>query len=79
MVTGEEASALDCEAVTQEIAKMHSVQTEINNTGEFDGRTVLGFLGDFGIGNGMAKSEAQKKSTARLTQLESLKAVKCQD
>lgn len=78
MVTGEEASALDCKAVTQEIAKMHSVQTEINNTGEFDGRTVLGFLGDFGIGNGMAKSEAQKKSTARLTQLESLKTVKCQ-
>jgi len=58
---------------------MHSVQNEINATGQFDGRTVLGFLGDFGIGNGMAKSEAQKKSTARLNQLESLKAVKCQE
>ncbi|MCM7687612.1 hypothetical protein M8S61_08150 [Enterobacter asburiae] len=76
-VTSEEASALDCKAVTQEIAKMHSVQTEINTTGEFDGRTVLGVLGDFGIGNGIAKTEAQKKATARLTQLESLKTAKC--
>ncbi|HGN9444688.1 TPA: hypothetical protein ACK0KV_003731 [Raoultella ornithinolytica] len=76
-VTSEEASSLDCKALNQEIAKLHSVQAEINSTGQFDGRTVLGFLGDFGIGNGMAKSEAQKKAAARLNQLESLKAVKC--
>jgi hypothetical protein len=78
-VTSEEASALDCKAVTQEIAKMHSVQAEINTTGEFDGRTVLGVLGDFGIGNGMAKTEAQKKATSRLNQLESLRTAKCRN
>lgn len=78
-VTSEEALALDCKAVTQELAKMHSVQTEINSTGQFDGRTVLGFLGDFGIGNGMAKTEAQKKATSRISQLESLKASKCSE
>ncbi|CCJ88155.1 hypothetical protein BN132_83 [Cronobacter turicensis 564] len=38
---------------------------------------MLGFLGDFGIGNGMAKNEARKKVQDRLNQLESLKAVKC--
>ncbi|MBI0437107.1 hypothetical protein F7100_00880 [Dickeya dianthicola] len=76
-VTPEEASALDCNAINQEIAKLHSVQSEIESTGQFDGRTVLGFLGDFGIGNGMAKSEAKRKSTSRINQLESLKAVKC--
>ncbi|MGK3295947.1 hypothetical protein ACSLNR_29120, partial [Escherichia coli] len=40
-------------------------------------RTVLGFLGDFGIGNGMAKGEARKKAANRLNQLEALKAAKC--
>lgn len=76
-VSGEEFSAFDCKMVKQEIAKTHSVQQEIESTGEFDGRTVLGVLGDFGIGNGMAKSEARKKVQARLNQLEGLKAVKC--
>lgn len=77
-VSGEESSAFDCKMVKQEIAKTRSVQQEIESTGEFDGRTVLGVLGDFGIGNGMAKSEARKKAQARLNQLEALKAVKCQ-
>lgn len=76
-VSAEEASAFDCKAIKQEIAKAHSTQDEIESTGEFDGRTVLGVIGDFGIGNGMAKGEARKKAKSRLVQLESLKAVKC--
>lgn len=76
-VTSEEISAMDCNAVKLEIAKTHSIQKEIDSTGEFDGRTVLGALGDFGIGNGMAKSEARKKAQARLEQLEGLKSIKC--
>ncbi|HCJ7646575.1 hypothetical protein [Klebsiella michiganensis] len=78
-VTSEESAALDCTAIKQEIAKTHSIQNEIETTGQFDGRTVLGALGDFGIGNGMAKSEARKKAQARLQQLESLKTIKCAD
>ena len=78
-VTGPESSAMDCKAVPLEIAKTRSVQQEIEATGEFDGRTVLGFLGDFGIGNGMAKGEARKKAANRLNQLEALKAAKCAD
>lgn len=76
-VTNEEASSFDCKALKQEIAKAHSVQEEIRRTGDFDGRTVLGFLGDFGIGNGIAKSEATKKAQLRLEQLESLRSAKC--
>jgi len=76
-VTGAESTAMDCKALQVEIAKTQSVQQEIEQTGEFDGRTVLGFLGDFGIGNGMAKGDARKKAANRLNQLESLKAVKC--
>lgn len=78
-VTSEESAALDCAAIKQEIAKTHSIQNEIETTGQFDGRTVLGALGDFGIGNGLAKSEARKKAQARLQQLESLKTIKCSD
>lgn len=76
-LTSEEVSIFDCNTINQEIAKTHSIQKEIDTTGQFDGRTVLGALGDFGIGNGMAKSEATKKANARLEQLESLKATKC--
>lgn len=76
-VTTEEAHAFDCKALDQEIAKQHSIQQEIKQTGDFDGRTVLGFLADFGIGNGMAKSSATQKSNNRLQQLESLRSVKC--
>lgn len=76
-VTPEESKEFDCKVINQEIAKTRSIQNEIESTGQFDGRTVLGFMGDFGIGNGMAKSEARKKAQARLSQLESLKAIKC--
>ncbi|MEH0885406.1 hypothetical protein [Enterobacter sp. UNJFSC 003] len=76
-VTGAESTAMDCKALDLEIARTKSVQQEIEQTGEFDGRTVLGFLGDFGIGNGMAKGEARKKAENRLNQLDSLKAAKC--
>ena len=76
-ISAEESSVLDCQAVKQEIAKTHSMQEEIDRTGSFDGRTVLGFMGDFGVGNGMAKSSAYQKSQDRLTQLEALKASKC--
>lgn len=76
-VTGEEAAVFDCKALTQEIAKARSIQNEITEIGSFDGRTVMGFMGDFGLGNGIAKSSATSKANARLTQLESLKAAKC--
>ncbi|WP_343463456.1 hypothetical protein [Pantoea sp.] len=76
-VTSEEALAFDCPALQQEIARQHSIQEEIKQTGEFDGRTVLGFLADFGVGNGLAKSSATQKAQNRLMQLESLRTVKC--
>jgi len=76
-LSSEEASTFDCKALDIEIAKAHSIQELINQTGQFSGRTVLGFLGDFGIGNGMAKGDAKQKVQNRLTQLESMKAFKC--
>ncbi len=79
VLTANESSIMTCNDIKIEIAKNQGIQNEIESTGEFDGKTVLGFLGDFGIGNGMAKGDARKKVQSRLVQLEGLKAVKCSE
>ncbi|EDA8844915.1 hypothetical protein A4M37_19205 [Salmonella enterica subsp. enterica serovar Typhimurium] len=79
VVTSEESQAFDCSAVKQEIAKVRSIQNEIVATSQFDGRSILAFLGDFGIGNAIAHNEANKKANSRLQQLEALKAEKCRN
>lgn len=76
-VTNEEAVALDCQALEREIAKTHGIQQEIKQTSDFDFRTVLGFLGDFGIGNGIARHNASEKAKSRLSELQTLRDVKC--
>ncbi|MBM3010020.1 hypothetical protein M3B74_02920 [Citrobacter freundii] len=76
-VTAAEAASFECKDVDTELAKARSLRSEIDSTGQFDGRTVLGVLGDFGIGNGMAKSDAYKKADARIQQLEALRPSKC--
>ncbi|WP_313570055.1 hypothetical protein [Pantoea piersonii] len=76
-VTDEEAVALDCQALEREIAKTHGIQQEIKQTSNFDYRTVMGFLGDFGIGNGIARHNASEKAKSRLSQLQALRDVKC--
>lgn len=76
-VSDEEAQTYNCAALDQEIAKSHSVQQQIDKTGEFDALTVIGFIGDFGIGNGIAKASANKHASTRLNELEQLKAVRC--
>lgn len=77
-VTDKEASTYDCKTLQSEVAKAHIMQQQIDKTGEFDALTVIGFVGDFGIGNGIAKASANNKVNARLKQLEALKAVRCQ-
>ncbi|WLS76999.1 hypothetical protein Q3V30_10845 [Erwinia pyri] len=72
-----QASTLDCSAVETEIADQNRVQAQIDKTGEFDGLTVLGVIGDFGIGNGVAKGLAQKHADKRMSQLKALKQSKC--
>jgi hypothetical protein len=54
-----EASMMTCKDLQLELLRADQVEKKINETGEFDSKTVIGFLGDFGIGNGMAKSEAR--------------------
>lgn len=72
-----QATMLDCQGVEAEIASQNQVQAKIDKTGEFDGLTVLGVIGDFGIGNGVAKSLAQKHADQRMGQLKSLEQTRC--
>lgn len=76
-VTDEEAVSLDCQALEREIVRTHAIQKEIKQTSGFDFRTVMGFMGDFGIGNGIARRTASEKAKSRLSQLEALRDVKC--
>lgn len=74
-VSGEESALMNCHDIKTEIAKTRSIQQEIEKTGQFDGKTVLGFLGDFGIG--IAKDDARAKATVRLSQLTALQEKNC--
>lgn len=76
-VTDEEAVSLNCQALEQEIAKTHDIQQKIAQTGSFDFLTVLGFMGDLGIGNGLARHNASEKAKSRLSELQTLRDVKC--
>ena len=76
-VTPEETAMLDCKMLGQEIVKAQGMQGEIDHPGRFNALTVLGFVGDFGLGNGIARLSASHKADTRLQQLQSLKAAKC--
>lgn len=76
-VSAVQADQLDCQGVRQKMAEQQKVQQKIDKTGEFDGLTVIGAALDFGIGNGIAKQQAQKHATERETQLQKLADVKC--
>lgn len=72
-----QATTLDCKGVEDALASQQQTQAQIDKTGEFDGLTVLGIVGDFGIGNGVAKAMAQKEADQRTHQLTALKTAKC--
>jgi len=64
-VAQEEVALMSCNDIALELVRADLVEKQINETGTMDGRTVAGFLGDFGIGNGMAKDEARKALASR--------------
>ncbi len=66
---------LTCRELDIEISKVRAFMDQVNKDG-FDGRDVLGILGDFGIGNAMEKGDAIKSGEKRLQQLQDLKQAK---
>lgn len=75
-LTGAEAAAYTCREIDLEIAKVQSFQTQIAEGAEFNAASALGILGDWGIGNSMERSAAEKSAAQRLQQLRDLHAQK---
>jgi hypothetical protein len=76
-VTNFEQTSLSCREIDLELAKVNGFIQQVNSESEFDGRSVLSFLGDFGIGNVMEKDSALKSANARAATLQDLRANRC--
>ena len=71
-----EASAMDCGDLNLELIRAEQVQAQIADTANLDWRSAAGFLGDFGIGNAMARSDADKAITQRIAAIRASQAEK---
>jgi hypothetical protein len=75
-LTDYEKNTMTCREVALEQAKVMGFLDHVQKESEFDGRSVLSFLGDFGIGNLMEKDNAIKSANTRLKQLQGVAAKK---
>lgn len=73
-LTDFEKSSMTCREIELEEAKVQGFLRHVEKESEFDARSVLSFLGDFGIGNLMEKDAAVKSANTRLASLQSLRA-----
>lgn len=75
-----EERALTCRELAIELAKADEIEAKITDTATTDWRSVAGFLGDYGIGNAMAKSEAAKALSDRRMSIKGAQVVRgCSD
>jgi hypothetical protein len=75
-LTGAERVAYTCRDVDIELAKVGAFQQQVAEGAQFNVASVLGILGDYGIGNSMERSAADASSAKRLKELNDLKAEK---
>ena len=75
-LTGAERVAYNCRDVDLEIAKVGAFQAQVADGAQFNMASVLGILGDYGIGNSMERSAADASAARRLKELNDLKAEK---
>ncbi|WP_454719092.1 hypothetical protein [Caulobacter segnis] len=71
-----ERSTMTCRELDLELIRAEEVRKQISTTAKTDWRSVAGFLGDYGIGNAMAKSDAEKAINNRVTAINDAKAEK---
>jgi len=64
-----EVSTYDCRELEIEISKVHAFQQQIKDGSKTNLASVMGWMGDFGIGNAMERSAAEKSASDRLAQL----------
>ena len=76
-VTETEKKQLSCKEVNIELAKAEEFLSDIRKQRlETNGAHVIGFLGDFGIGNAMEGNAAELSGENRLKQLRDLQSSK---
>ncbi|MFK0377826.1 hypothetical protein [Pandoraea sp. NPDC090278] len=75
-LTGYEKGAMTCREIDLETAKVNGFIEHVNRESQFDGRSVLSFLGDFGVGNMMEKDSAMESANRRRVALDDLRASK---
>lgn len=75
-VSGVEQTEMTCREVRLEKAKVEAFRLQVANGAKIDWRSVAGFLGDYGIGNAMEKTDAEKSATRRMMQLDTMYAQK---
>ena len=73
-LTGVEQAAYTCRDIEIEISKVRSFQEQVANGAQFNMASVLGILGDYGIGNSMERGSADRSAMQRMNQLQDLKA-----
>lgn len=71
-----EAQVYDCQGVEVEIAKVEAFRQQVAEGAKFNGASVMGFLGDYGIGNANERNNAERTATQRMNQLLALRAQK---
>lgn len=75
-LTTAERQFYSCPAIEVEIAKVEAFRLQIAQGAQFNGASVMGFLGDWGIGNASEKNAAERTATERMTNLLALRAEK---
>jgi hypothetical protein len=75
-LTGAERVGYTCRDIDIEIAKVGAFQQQVTEGAQFNMASVLGILGDYGIGNSMERSAAEASAARRLGDLNNLKAEK---
>jgi hypothetical protein len=64
-----EKSTMTCREIALEQAKVDGFVRHVDDEGQFNGRSILSFLGDFGIGNVLEKNAALNSARKRQTEL----------
>lgn len=75
-LTQYEKNTMTCREIALEKAKVQGFKEHVEKESEFDGRSVLSFLGDFGVGNVIEKNAALKSANRRLEQLKEVEKQK---
>ncbi|CAG9165283.1 hypothetical protein LMG23992_00414 [Cupriavidus laharis] len=72
VVTDFERQTMSCREIQLEQAKVQGYIQAVDKESEFSGRSILSFLGDFGIGNVIEKNAAMESADSRAYQLRML-------